>query len=108
MADYAYYEKFYGKNEIPEADFPGAMARAEAALKKIKDTYILKEKCPICEEIALYKMAKIILWDDKRQEDIRQTKLGNMMVIYADKEPLQKKLLDIAFSHLRFYRGVES
>ena len=108
MADYAYYKKYYGKSDISEEDFPGAMARAKAVLNKIKATYILKEDCLIAEELALYKMAKTILWDDKRQEDIRQTKLGNITVIYADMEPLDKKLLKIAFSYMRFYRGVES
>ncbi len=106
MADYAYYKKYYGKSEIPEADFPGAMARAEAALNKIKATYTLKQKCLIAEELALYRMAEDILREDRRQADIRQAKLGNVSVIYADQEPLEKKLLRVAFNYLEFYRGV--
>ena len=106
MTTYEYYTKYYAFKTIPEAAFEGVMERARAVLEKIKSTYRVSE-CRIPEELALYRMAEEIYRDDQ-YGDLKQSKAGNVAVIYADREPLNVRLFRIASANMTIYRGVSS
>lgn len=104
MTDYEYYIKHYSIRVIPESAFCGAVNRARVVLDNILGSYKAK-RCAVAEELALYRMAEEIYWDDQRNM-VRQSKVGNVSVTYADTASLKRRLYEIASSYLRIYRGV--
>ena len=104
MTTYEYYKKHFAGRVIPEEAFDGVVERARVVLGKIESTYKVK-KCNLSEDFALYQMAEEIYREDLRNA-VRQSKVGNVSVIYADTEPLEKRLFRIAGLYLDIYRGV--
>lgn len=103
--DYEYYLAHYSIKAIPESAFCGVVTRARVVLDKIMSNYTIKKRCSVVENLALYRMAEEIYWDGQRSM-VRQNRVGDVSVTYAETESLKRKLYEIATSYLDLYRGV--
>lgn len=110
MVEYDFYVNAYLGSTIPESNFSGVAARAEAILKRFQKLYQVQSWGENSEKMAVCTMAEA-LYENQRRRGVRSANVGNVSVQYVDDvfsdKSLWRELYRRASIYLDIYRGVQ-
>lgn len=110
MVDYDFYANDFLGSAIPEKDFPGMAAQAQAVLNRFRRVYRVESTGPEAENMAICAMAEALHAAKCSRGGISSAAVGSMSVHYEGSEKVRKALMaelyEQASVYLDIYRGV--
>ncbi len=112
MVDYSFYENDYLGSAIPDREFSGMAAQAQAVLSRFRRMYRVESPGPDGEKMAICAMAETLYARSQRNSGVSAATIGSVSVRYDQSgdgsRALMAELYEQASIYLDIYRGVRN